>query len=644
MAFEEALPEWNNAGTEPLQAKKDAGWEATEKPPADWFNWLFNRNYKCLSEIRQNASDTEGRISIHDRELANIEAVLDIDNRAISGNSKFYDLLDGTNTYSTGKIDMTRTFALNPINANQTSTVVDDITGFAAGQEVTVFDDVNSEEIIVTAVNAGTKALTHTATTQSYKAHANICRSSVEILGKRMRFDGWRTGGVGTGLLEYISGLEITHDIRSAAISPDKKFIVFGVRTDYNDSTALGFFRTYEFDHITGQIGAKVWEDSCGANVFPIITGIQFTNNGNFIVVRSTLINGGSPRVTTLAFDKVTGRVGTTAISVLANQTYALLNNANTYLIAVSSTTLNVFPFNAETGVIGAVFATKTVLRLYGSPIITANDNFIIAPVDGSPYIAVYPITNGVVGDKLADPATLPPAAPYNVMLSPSNNFLGLVPAASPYVMVYNFNPVTGAIGTKLNNPPTLPASYCNAVGFVSDNCIWAFCNMTPFVYTYLLTTSAIGDAINQTLIESPGAALSLGFVSDNYILGIGTTSLLGVKLYKMRTEEVIPLLTGVARYNITPAGTTDETVAWVEHEKDAGFAVDGALSIVDTAANESYAAMTKTSTDLSASVTEDQFIGDVVTAEEKVTLKLTLSRTLTSVDKAITKILGRVG
>ena len=50
--FSEDLPLWENTGTEPSGAKKTAGWLANEKPPAEWFNWLFNRIYSCITELR----------------------------------------------------------------------------------------------------------------------------------------------------------------------------------------------------------------------------------------------------------------------------------------------------------------------------------------------------------------------------------------------------------------------------------------------------------------------------------------------------------------------------------------------------------------------------------------------------------------
>ena len=65
MSFNEQLPEWNNQGAEPPQAKKDAGWQPEEKPPADFFNWLFNRAYKVMQEIRSILSGHIGTGAPH---------------------------------------------------------------------------------------------------------------------------------------------------------------------------------------------------------------------------------------------------------------------------------------------------------------------------------------------------------------------------------------------------------------------------------------------------------------------------------------------------------------------------------------------------------------------------------------------------
>ena len=55
--FSQIMPQWDNAGSDPGSTKKTNGWLVSEKPPAQWFNWLFNRIYNCISEIR-DVTDT----------------------------------------------------------------------------------------------------------------------------------------------------------------------------------------------------------------------------------------------------------------------------------------------------------------------------------------------------------------------------------------------------------------------------------------------------------------------------------------------------------------------------------------------------------------------------------------------------------
>lgn len=57
MPFEEQLPEWHAEGVEPPTSKKNTGWQAGEKPPADYWNWQMNRTYKALQELQQKAAE-----------------------------------------------------------------------------------------------------------------------------------------------------------------------------------------------------------------------------------------------------------------------------------------------------------------------------------------------------------------------------------------------------------------------------------------------------------------------------------------------------------------------------------------------------------------------------------------------------------
>ena len=63
MNFNENLPEWHKEGIEPPANKKEEGWNAGDKPPAEWLNWLFNRAYKVFVEIRSILTGHDEAIS-----------------------------------------------------------------------------------------------------------------------------------------------------------------------------------------------------------------------------------------------------------------------------------------------------------------------------------------------------------------------------------------------------------------------------------------------------------------------------------------------------------------------------------------------------------------------------------------------------
>jgi hypothetical protein len=50
MEYEKLPPEWENVGTEPPEGSRT--WVANQKPPAGWFNWLFDAIYKCFSNVK----------------------------------------------------------------------------------------------------------------------------------------------------------------------------------------------------------------------------------------------------------------------------------------------------------------------------------------------------------------------------------------------------------------------------------------------------------------------------------------------------------------------------------------------------------------------------------------------------------------
>lgn len=58
---EQQLPVWNSKGAEPPDNLKNEGWQPGVKPPAQYFDWLFNRAYRCLEEL-QNLSNEKASL------------------------------------------------------------------------------------------------------------------------------------------------------------------------------------------------------------------------------------------------------------------------------------------------------------------------------------------------------------------------------------------------------------------------------------------------------------------------------------------------------------------------------------------------------------------------------------------------------
>ncbi|MBP2002560.1 hypothetical protein J2Z69_003646 [Paenibacillus shirakamiensis] len=59
MSFNEKLPTWEATGVEPPDTKKSSGWQAEDKPPAAWWNWLQNRTYKSIKELQTKSAEKD---------------------------------------------------------------------------------------------------------------------------------------------------------------------------------------------------------------------------------------------------------------------------------------------------------------------------------------------------------------------------------------------------------------------------------------------------------------------------------------------------------------------------------------------------------------------------------------------------------
>lgn len=91
MSFTRNLPEWKAEGIEPSETQKQTGFQPGMKPPAQWFNWVFNWTYLALKELQEKAAEK----SIVDTAIEDIqEDVLQNQEYAEQEFSKLFERLD----------------------------------------------------------------------------------------------------------------------------------------------------------------------------------------------------------------------------------------------------------------------------------------------------------------------------------------------------------------------------------------------------------------------------------------------------------------------------------------------------------------------------------------------------------------------
>lgn len=71
MDFENKAPEWKADGVEPTEELKEKGFMAGYKPPAEYFNYLFNRISACISEVQSIVSGIATSVKEHLENLEN---------------------------------------------------------------------------------------------------------------------------------------------------------------------------------------------------------------------------------------------------------------------------------------------------------------------------------------------------------------------------------------------------------------------------------------------------------------------------------------------------------------------------------------------------------------------------------------------
>lgn len=155
------------------------------------------------------------------RELANLKAwkqLKDEGKLRLENGIVFGDLFTGTALDMT--LDLTRTKSINSLSVGQTTISVESVTDFQVGQEITIYDDVNLERVIISAIDVGTNTLTVSALINGYKSEANISRSmiSLDLINNWIKFDGWLTSLGTTQILENDIRYKLSRTTTDAAV------------------------------------------------------------------------------------------------------------------------------------------------------------------------------------------------------------------------------------------------------------------------------------------------------------------------------------------------------------------------------------------------------------------------------------------
>jgi hypothetical protein len=129
------------------------------------------------------------------KEIANLNLQLEASQRVTNGKTFGTDFL---NTFGM-TIDYTKAIVQGATSAGATTVTVDNATGFQVGQEVTIYDDVKLERVVISNISGNDITFT-TSLVNSYKDKANVARTMaiLDTINNCLKFGGWATGTTNT--------------------------------------------------------------------------------------------------------------------------------------------------------------------------------------------------------------------------------------------------------------------------------------------------------------------------------------------------------------------------------------------------------------------------------------------------------------
>lgn len=646
--------------------------------PTDFETGTQAINLANLNSITQEQGE---RLKKQDRLLAHHEAMFSIDNRAMPSSGKFYDIYDGTTQdLSVATMKTAKTSTTSALSIGATVIPVLSVTGFSILEEVTIYDDTNIQRVVIQSINGNN--LTVTALDRAFKNQAQVAHSMsvIDSIEKALEFGGWDTSTTITrsDVSVVASAYDTSGNGGRKLVRLDNGWLVAIVTT----TAAKTFYLMVSKDN------GLTWSQLCFRNTATnySVYQVALINKGNNIYVIEYADNLNFFKIDALTQTNID--ISSTKVIVDSGQSAfngcsLTINDTGTELHAAWASKNATYPnsFNIRYAK-GTINADGSVTWGAVEQVSTANTtgydkkNPTIAMRASVPHLFYdwartneYAIvhrkkeTTSWSGNQYVySDATYAQSNPSAIFVPQSINGLtnGRIWVAwhgfdSTHTSTHNIRiaysddgGVTWSSMQKLTTESTITQAYAS-ITFNKNNevfILWGGSTSANYLRTIKYSNGSWGSV---TTLLATGTAYShpstlvdadLDFTEPLFIYK-GTDNASVRFRGTWTASSTTPILENDIRYTINTS--TDEVAMWIERLKLVGFTVTSSVSIVDSTASENYQAMTKQTYTISDTKEEDEFIGSVTTIGNKVTLKITMTRTNTSIDGKITKLLGAV-
>ncbi|MCS5501260.1 hypothetical protein NY607_09035 [Lysinibacillus sp. A4] len=169
--------QWHDDVTDPVTSEVIEDGTPFMSEYANNFEWGIYNAYRFLIEIY--------------RQMERMRVQLELDGRVPGNSGTFADVLDGSSNKIS--LDKALTDVVEAVAIGTTTLKVASVDGFKPFTQVTIFDDVAKEDVVITEV--GTNTIKVQALKNAYKKGAKVARTNVLIdtVNTEMGVGNWQT-------------------------------------------------------------------------------------------------------------------------------------------------------------------------------------------------------------------------------------------------------------------------------------------------------------------------------------------------------------------------------------------------------------------------------------------------------------------